>query len=126
MVPAPDGRTLYLAPYNAKGNDVTVISAKSNTVEKVVTVAAGVVLPGQMVVTPNSRTLYVDGIPGKVTPVAVTTNTAGPGISAGLTIVLVISPNGKTLYAPDQNLPPAPAPPIIPIRQAPGFCAPCS
>jgi hypothetical protein len=37
-----------------------------------------------------------------------------------------MSPNGKTLYALDQNLSPAPVPPIIPIRQAPGFCAPCS
>jgi YVTN family beta-propeller protein len=126
MVLAPDGRTLYLAPYNAKGNDVAVINTKTNTVESVVKVAADVVLPGQMVVTPNSRTLYVDGVPGKVIPVAVATNTVGPSIASGTATVLVMSPNGKTLYALDQNLSPAPVPPIIPIRQAPGFCAPCS
>jgi YVTN family beta-propeller protein len=109
MILTPDGRTLYLAPSNTAGNDVTAIDTKTNAVEKLVKVVAGPI-PGEMVATPNSRTLYVAGEnPNTVTPITVATNAAQPAIAVGADpYELAISPNGKTLYSLDVRQTPPP------------------
>ena len=105
MAITPNGKTLYVV--NQEPGTVTPIHAATNTAGKNIKVG---VTPGAIVITPNGKTAYVlnlaRGAPGKgtVTPINTATNTAGKPITAAGTFpdalnLIVITPNGKTLYA---------------------------
>jgi YVTN family beta-propeller protein len=106
MAITPDGRTLYVA--NEEPGTVTPVSTATNTAGK--NIKSGLD-PLAIVITPDGKTAYVlnlaQGVPGKgsVTPISTTTNTAGKPIPlkhAAFPLALnlmVISPDGKTLYA---------------------------
>jgi YVTN family beta-propeller protein len=105
MAATPDSRTVYVV--NEDPGTVTPINTATNTAGKNIKVG---VTPGAIVVTPDGKTAYVlnlaQGDPGKgtVTPIDTATNTTGKPIKGAGTFpdafnLMVITPNGKTLYA---------------------------
>jgi YVTN family beta-propeller protein len=119
MAVTPNGKTLYVvnedpptfAPISTAAvtaGTVTPINTATNIAGPNIKVG---VTPGAIVLTPDGKTAYVlnlaDGEPGKgtVTPINTATNATGKpiaikGASFPDTLnLLVISPNGKTIYA---------------------------
>src|SRR5215469_146998 len=104
MAITPNGQTLYAV--NEGPGTVTPIHTATNTAGKNIKVGE---TPGPIVIAPDGKTAYVlnlaRGAPGKgtVTPINTATNTKGKPIKAGTfpdaLNLLVITPNGKTLYA---------------------------
>ena len=95
----PDGKTAYVA--NTGSDTVTPITVASNR--------AGLPIPtGQrpnaIVIAPDGSTAYVaNQNSGTVTPITIATNTPGKPIwiGGGIARPMAITPNGKTVYAPN-------------------------
>ena len=105
MAITPNSKTLYVV--NEGPGTVTPINTATNTAGKNIKVG---VTPAAIVITPDGKTAYVlnlaRGAPGKgtVVPVNTATNTAGNPIKvAGMfpdaLNLMVMTPNGKTIYA---------------------------
>ena len=107
MASTPNSKTVYVVNEEPYGT-VTPIDTATNTAGKNIKVGVD---PFAIVITPDGKTAYVlnlaEGEPGKgtVTPINTAANTAGKPIPikhAAFPLALnlmVITPNGKTLYA---------------------------
>ena len=100
---------------NDGSGTVTPITTATNTAGKPVKVGLH---PGQIVITPDGKTVYVDSYRGTVVPIRTATNTAGQAIRAGQGGALAVTPDGKTVYVASygQGI-------ITPIRTATGTAA---
>lgn len=97
----PNGKTVYVS------FGVTVVPIRTADYKVLKPITTGVAVTG-MVLTPDSRKLYVASWNGKVLPIGTATNTMGKPIvlqsySIGVTINTALSPNGRTLYAVSTN-----------------------
>jgi DNA-binding beta-propeller fold protein YncE len=105
MVVTPNGKTVYVLPDG--GGEIIPISTATNTLEKPIRAGQGVGGPYQMVITPNGKTLYTVSTklpfsgPSYVIPIATATNKPGKPIKIedGATIAVLMSPDGRTVYA---------------------------
>ena len=107
----PNSKTAYVANEEPDGT-VTPINTTTNTAGKNIKTGSE---PLAIAITPNGKTAYVlnlgQGVPGKgsVTPINTATNTAGKNIPLkdaafpDATNLMVMTPNGKTLYAADNT-----------------------
>ena len=107
MAATPNSKTVYVVNEEPYGT-VTPIDTATNTAGKNIKVGVD---PFAIVITPDGKTAYVlnlaEGEPGKgtVTPISTATSTAGTPIPikhAAFPLasnLMVITPNGKTLYA---------------------------
>ena len=107
----PNSKTVYVANEEPDGT-VTPINTATNTAGKNIKTGSE---PLAIAITPNSKTAYVlnlgQGEPGKgtVTPINTATNTAGTAIPLkdaafpDASNLMVMTPNGKTLYAADNT-----------------------
>jgi YVTN family beta-propeller protein len=106
MAVTPNGKTVYVVNEEPYGT-VTPITTATNSAGKNIKVG---LTPGAIVITPDGKTAYVlnlaEGDPGKgtVTPINTATNSAGKPIKVAGSFpdagnMMVITPNGKTVYA---------------------------
>jgi YVTN family beta-propeller protein len=107
MAVTPNSKTVYVVNEEPYGT-VTPIDTATNTAGKNIKVGVD---PFAIVITPDGKTAYVlnlaEGVPGKgtVTPISTATSTAGTPIPikhAAFPLaanLMVITPNGRTLYA---------------------------
>jgi DNA-binding beta-propeller fold protein YncE len=102
----PDGKTLYVADLHA----VTPISTATNTPGKPIRVPAPA---EEIAITANGKTVYVASFEGNrfVTPISTATNRAGRPIHIGRSVMIAITPDGKTLYATSPSA-------VIPVNTA--------
>jgi DNA-binding beta-propeller fold protein YncE len=103
----PDGKTVYVGSQFL----VTPISTATNKVGKPIHIGRPVL---EITITPDGKTVYVadpEGPPGAVTPISTATNQPGNPIRIGASLVIALTPNGKTLYAAALNK-------VIPISTA--------
>jgi autotransporter-associated beta strand protein/YVTN family beta-propeller protein len=97
----PDGKTLYVAEHNA-ANAVVPINTANNVVGAAILVGTN---PFAVAVTPDGTMAYVTNrADDTITPITVATNTPGspiaiPGLPVSALLNVVVSPDGKTLYA---------------------------
>ncbi len=111
MAVTPNSKTVYVANEEPDGT-VTPIDTATNTAGKNIKTGSE---PLAISITPNGKTAYVlnlgQGEPGKgsVTPINTATNTAGRPIPLNhaafpdASNLMVMTPNGKTLYAADNT-----------------------
>lgn len=110
VVITPDGKTAFVslnAPCPGCRGSVVPVSTSTYRVGKPVKVG---IFPATMLITPDGRTLYVgDGNSNTVTPIHTATDTAGKLIKSQVPFVIAMAgtPDGKTVYAVNQGLPPA-------------------
>jgi DNA-binding beta-propeller fold protein YncE len=123
MVITPNGKTVYVLPDG--GNEIIPITTATKTLEKPIKVGRGLGGPYDMTITPDGKTLYVtwfnprDTAPAYVLPISTATNTPEKAIKIQnvASVGLIMSPDGRTLYAFGQ--PPSGAKTeIIPITTA--------
>jgi YVTN family beta-propeller protein len=115
----PDGRTAWVALNAARpGGRGAVIPVSTSTYHVGKPVKVACMLPGNMVITPSGKTLYVgDSVSGTVAPVHTATGAAGRPIKTGanpLEITMAITPDGKTVYVVNEE----PAGVVTPIDTA--------
>jgi DNA-binding beta-propeller fold protein YncE len=96
LIVAPDGKTVYAIDF--PGTSVTPISTRTGRAGKPILLHGGRGA-SDMVITPDSRTLYAAG-QGWVTPVSLATGTVGKSLTVpGAPLNLSITPDGRTIYA---------------------------
>ncbi|MGH3410299.1 MAG: YncE family protein [Streptosporangiaceae bacterium] len=86
---------------NDTSDTVTPIVTATGAPLKPITVGR---FPDAIVISPDGKTLYVQGPAGTVMPISTATSAAGPpipGTSGAGQLSMAISPNGKTLIAGD-------------------------
>jgi DNA-binding beta-propeller fold protein YncE len=107
MAITPNGKTVYVVNNEEPYGTVTPIATAANSAGKNIKVG---LTPGAIVITPNGKTAYVlnlaEGEPGKgtVTPINTATSTVGKPIKVAGSFpdalnLMVITPDGKTVYA---------------------------
>ena len=96
---SPDGTAAYMVNANADNGTVTPIDTATNTPAKPIPVGPS---PGDIVITPDGKTLYVSTGNG-VVPISTATGTAGTPIRGLHPTDLAITPDGKTLYVTGQT-----------------------
>jgi hyaluronoglucosaminidase len=113
----PNGQYILVSSYQGGPRGDGAVRVVSTATDKVVKVLR---VPGaqDMVITPDSRTVYVTGLnshgDSSVYPISTATLAVGPGIPAGyLDSAIAITPNGKTVYVADRD-----SGTIIPIKTA--------
>jgi YVTN family beta-propeller protein len=101
---APDGKTLYAAI--PQQNEIVPVNTATNRAGTPISLAS----PSDMVITPDSHTMYVArspvaGASSVVTPINLVTGKVGRSINIGSDVsnYLVVSPDGHTVYVFAEN-----------------------
>jgi DNA-binding beta-propeller fold protein YncE len=105
IVFTPDGKTAYVTsgiqarrrPFRAA---LIPINTATNTPGKPIRVGKAGVINGNIVITPDGKTVYALTGSGTVTPISTATNTLGRPIQVGGRIIpgIAVTPDGKTAY----------------------------
>jgi YVTN family beta-propeller protein len=120
MVITPDGKTLYAV----SNTTLTPIDTATNTALPAIRVAPRYGLDTAAAITPDGRTVYVDGEfarsnRGFIVPVSTATGDVGKAIVVrGSPGLMAITPDGKTLYILRAGGPPPLPQDVIPVNTA--------
>jgi DNA-binding beta-propeller fold protein YncE len=94
----PDGKTLYVTTEIRHIARLIPVSTATNRPGPAIPVPAPAF---QIVITPDSKTVYLAGSAGNafITPVSTATNQPGKPIRIAPSVFMAMTPDGKTLYA---------------------------